>query len=86
MEALGGGGDLDVGTDRGGGVAAVGVMRRQRRGTDGRRNKGRDVHPPVVPGDDLDRPAVRVACQETSERDTANKHSLELCASIVLKF
>ena len=25
-------------------------------------------------------------CQETSERDTANKHSLELCASIVLVF
>jgi hypothetical protein len=25
-------------------------------------------------------------CQETSERDTANKHSLELCASIVLIF
>ncbi len=25
-------------------------------------------------------------CQETSRRDTANKHSLELCASIVLVF
>ena len=25
-------------------------------------------------------------CQETSERDTANKRSLELCASIVLVF
>ncbi len=25
-------------------------------------------------------------CQETSERDTANKYSLELCASIVLIF
>jgi hypothetical protein len=25
-------------------------------------------------------------CQETSMRDTANKHSLELCASIVLLF
>jgi len=25
-------------------------------------------------------------CQETSERDTANKGSLELCASIVLVF
>ena len=25
-------------------------------------------------------------CQETSRRDTANKHSLELCASIVLIF
>ncbi len=80
------GGDLNVGTDRGGGVAAVGVMRRQRQGTDGCCNEGRDVRPHVVPGDDLDCPAIRVACQETSERDTANKHSLELCASIVLIF
>ena len=44
-----------------GGFTAVGVMRRQRRGPDGRRDEGGDVCPPVVPGDDLDRPAIRVA-------------------------
>ncbi len=56
-----GGGDLDVGADRGGGVATVGVTRRWRRGRDGRRDEGGDVRPPVVPGDDLDCPAIRVA-------------------------
>ena len=29
-------------------------------------------------------PQARANCQETSRRDTANKRSLELCASIVL--
>jgi hypothetical protein len=29
---------------------------------------------------------VHQYCQETSERDTANKRSLELCASILLTF
>jgi len=29
---------------------------------------------------------VNMGCQETSRRDTANKRSLELCASIVLIF
>ena len=41
--------------------AAVGVMRRRRWGPDGRRVEGGDVRPPVVPGDDLDRPANKVA-------------------------
>ena len=44
-----------------GGVATVGVTRRRRRGRDGRRDEGGDVRPPVVSGDDLDRPAIRVA-------------------------
>ena len=44
-----------------GGFAVVGVMRRRRRGPDGRRDEGGDIRPPVVPGDDLDRPAIRVA-------------------------
>ncbi len=44
-----------------GGVATVGVMRQRRRGRDGRRDEGGDVRPPVVPGNDLDRPAIQVA-------------------------
>jgi hypothetical protein len=31
-------------------------------------------------------PRTSTRCQETSTRDTANKRSLELCASIVLLF
>ena len=61
MEALGGGGDLDVGADRGRGVCRRGVMRQGQRGPDGRCDEGGDVHPPVVPGNDLDCPAIRVA-------------------------
>ena len=41
--------------------AAVRVMSRQRRGPDGRRVEGGAVRPPVVPGNDLDCPAIQVA-------------------------
>jgi hypothetical protein len=44
-----------------GGFAAVGVMRRRRRGPDGRRDEGGDIRPHVVPGDVLDLPAIKVA-------------------------
>jgi hypothetical protein len=45
--------------------------------------KGRRAPLPILSSTSPPPPPI---CQETSRRDTANKRSLELCASIVLIF